>query len=272
MKTTFAFIAMGLIVLLASCEQTSQVVDPPKTAALSGDRIDGQVQLIDAHGNPVVDRAGVVVTATNTSGTAYVDTTDASGDFHIENAAAGVYSITAVHPEYDPLSGRSMSTLRNVQYVGSGVYQIGKLWLAKDPSLSIVSDLSADLEWTFTRDPHDTNVIRSTHCSVMISMNWQNTDGSVAPEVYISDAPDSDCENALFRVRAVSKVSRTGTLTTYSLGRAYDDLKAIYPDDLHERTVYIQVRPQVLRRDSVDGPARYECGPITAVPVTFTTD
>lgn len=269
MRTFIQAVVTGVIFLTVSCDQSPQVVEPPTTTSLSEDRIDGQVRLIDSHGNPVSNCSGVVVTAMSTFGTAYVDTTEASGEYHLEDVATGVYSISAAHPDYDTLNGRSMSILRNIQYVGAGVYQVAKLWLAQDPSATIVSDLDADLEWVYTRDPHDTSVIRTTYCNVSISMNWENNDGSVPPEVYVSDAPDSECAAALFRVRAITLKARTGTRSTYALGRVFDDLKSLYGDELHEKTLYLQVRPQVLRRESAQGPAEYACGPSTAVPVVF---
>lgn len=262
--STVCFVTV-LILSLAACEQSPQIVEPPTVTTLSDNRLDGNVILLDSHGNPVTDRSGVEVIATNTGGTSYYDTTDAVGIYHLEDLPAGVYTIVASHGDYDSLAGTSVSKYNNLQYVGTGVYNVNKLTLAQLPDQTIVSDISVNVEWTFTPDSHDPSIIEDTTGKVLVSMDWENIDLSITPRFYVTTNATDDCSSAIFEIKSAALVSRTGTQMSYHLGNVFSRLQEMYGDDVYSQTFYLQIRPKTLVRSTADSEPFETCGtPVTS--------
>jgi hypothetical protein len=128
------FLSFAFLALIYGCQNS------PTTILQTGD-LKGTVGLIDAHGNEVGNRGGVLV---KVEGTSLSGVSDSSGNWVIRNLTVQTYSISFSKPGYGTFKNTSFS------YLGGDSISFGpRAYLYQPVNFTIVLDsISANLDST----------------------------------------------------------------------------------------------------------------------------
>lgn len=125
MKTLLVVACLALGVFIISCSEDLTSDPSQSTTGV----VWGKLRTIDLDGMRMDDYSGVLV---ELEGTGRSSTSNAEGEWRIENVPAGVYDITFSK------MGFSSQKLFNQQFVGAGEYYSGSLDLMQLPEFSVV--------------------------------------------------------------------------------------------------------------------------------------
>lgn len=261
---------LALIGFSVGCTDSGSQHGPDQDPqSLSDNRIEGTVRLYNEYGNRVSDQAGVLVTATSTSGVAYNGVTTSDGKYVIEDVAAGVYEISASAAGYSKLTSFARSTITNQQYVGAGVLNVAELRLSKPFASDLVYEVKIDTAyWILYYNQDSTELVDSAY-AIAASFKTRHTDDLLPYYKQLSEAGSSDCDDVLV-------VVNTGPTTISADGRrhfstivAFEDLKNKIGNAIFDRPFSFDIRvPEGRRPDSVSQPVDI-CGVVSSVQIEF---
>lgn len=238
MRTSFNALMLAVSTALVTLIATSCTTPSAPIVTTSSDNdLHGFVELWDSCGGQEADLQGVVVTATsaNWSGS---DTTGKDGTWTIADAPAGVYIIDASRGAF------VAHPITNVQYVGSGKYDVRKVWLSAPMPSDFVSSARVDSSyWHFETQELENGVVRhfdsvytidisvDTKCAMSGSLDYR-----------IVESPDADCDSAIVST-IYGEPTPNGTTQIVWLGSAYKKLVDRYGSSLWGKHLYLQIRP-----------------------------
>ncbi len=243
--STCTLCVMAVLVLsMVSCATPNAPVVPT-----TGDNdLHGYVELWDSCGGVDADLAGVIVTAA-TSTWSGSDTTGVDGTWSIANAPAGVYTINAIRGAY------LAPSITNLQYVGSGRYDVKKIWLAAAiPAGFVISANVVSASWYYETQTLENGAELRFDSAYAITVSVDTKCAMTGPLDYrITETPDADCFSAV--VAGVSDVVNNGATQTVNLGGVYKKLVKIYGAGLAGKRMYLQIRNKQVgkRPDGVVG-------------------
>jgi len=229
--TTFSILATLLLTLLgAGCTTTSNPTEPPAT---SKNDVHGQVVILDEYRNVRANRSGAIVTMASATWTRS-DTTDALGKWHIYDAPAGVYTISATRDSCDTSAARSMT------YTGSDSLAVPALHLTMPLSLNMITSATFDVQTKYTTRTVDSTLRTDTTLVIKFTATTPCRNDTVRFRWDVYGSMTEDC-SAYDISGGDMFIPPTGVLR-YERFLTYADLHSHFGPVLVGKKLYIQLR------------------------------
>lgn len=252
-----------LLSLVTACTPDSDPTAPSSSAMY------GHVTLVDEYGDTASVQSGTSIIVRSSGGKSYSGTTDAAGNWRIENIPAEVYEIAANNPDYDSNSAGS-HRYWNRPHPGAGALQIQEMSLTKVAALDIESTIGVRVYWhkDSTWDPHGHYRYDST---LKFFVDLQSKESRRLPNVIyrtnITAAASADCATRLFSFNP--NATRAGDKITLELTSVVNDLIINRKNTVDGKTFYLQLRRLYYRSNPSTGFSEQVCLEPYIIPFTF---
>ena len=214
MKIQASIFILFAIAIIGGCKSTTVVENYTGT-------LRGNVALVDANGDTLLNYAGATA---QIQGTSYQATSNAAGDWQVDNIPAGIYNILLTKPGFDTL------IIPKYQYSGAGVSFIVSTAIQVLPLDSLVFTLTNTTE----EYRHDSNGV--------YYLGLLNMRGSVS-------GPGSLLQDIL-EVSSDSGFTSDGTMTPYLFNDTLVGAAIGYNEPPNKSGTFITIRSHLLARQS----------------------
>ncbi len=222
--------ALLLTLVVVGCSTTNNPIAPTGT---SPNDVHGIVTITDQYRNARADRSGVVVTVAGTSWTRS-DTTDALGKWHVYDAPAGVYTITAMRDSCDT------AIIRGQSYSGADSLLIPALRLTMPLSLAMITTAQFDVRTEYVNRIVDSMPRTDTMLVIKITATTPCRNGAVWFRWDVFTSTTEDCD--AFEISGGDIYTPSSGTLTYERSLTYADLHSHFGASLVGKQLYIHLR------------------------------
>ncbi len=234
-------LVVGLVVL---CFLTACTPDDPTSPTGVG-ALFGSITLVDEYNDTAAVQSGATITAIASGGARYSATTDAQGNWRIDDIPAEIYYVYAAHADYD--SAYSQTTFaENLGHPGVGALKVAPFRLAKTPAVDLASITLVTSAWQ--KDSTWDGYWRySSHyvCTIVLESKEDRPFKRFSYLMQFSSTPDAPCDTpgpgTTLNFRQPT-LTRSGRMVTIELvGYPQSDSDSLNRQ-LEGKTMYLQLR------------------------------